>query len=120
MLEDVDRVPAEVLAALLPLSSSRRLVRALEAVPAWKFEVIPERNQCIEAHKDGLPSAPKSRPFLRLDSSASMRFCCLARTSNSSERSLPANRLCQGLSADLFLAAKEALVGRRWPRLGRP
>lgn len=57
MLEDVDRVPAEVLAALLPLSSSRRLVRALEAAPAWSFEVIPERNQCIEAHKEGLSSA---------------------------------------------------------------
>ncbi|CAK9060145.1 unnamed protein product [Durusdinium trenchii] len=39
VLEDVDRVPAEVLAALLPFSSSRRLV-------------IPERNQCIDAHKD--------------------------------------------------------------------
>eukprot|EP00435_Cladocopium_sp_Y103_P013947 s923_g3.t1 len=39
VLEDVDRVPAEVLAALLPLSASRRLV-------------IPERNQCIDAHKD--------------------------------------------------------------------
>ncbi|CAJ1345251.1 unnamed protein product, partial [Effrenium voratum] len=39
VLEDVDRVPAEVLAALLPLADSRRLV-------------IPERNQRIEAHQD--------------------------------------------------------------------
>jgi energy-coupling factor transporter ATP-binding protein EcfA2 len=39
VLEDVDRVPAEVLAALLPLSDSRRLV-------------IPDRNQQIDAHED--------------------------------------------------------------------
>ncbi|CAE7248055.1 mdn1 [Symbiodinium sp. CCMP2456] len=39
VLEDVDRVPSEVLAALLPLSDSRRLV-------------IPDRNQCLSAHED--------------------------------------------------------------------
>ncbi|CAE8606408.1 unnamed protein product, partial [Polarella glacialis] len=38
VLEDVDRIPAEVLAALLPLTDSRRLV-------------IPDRNQRIDAHQ---------------------------------------------------------------------